>query len=58
MSDSIQELYGRKGRTITDRDAQDITRVEELSYDLKTSDVMSRDIKCLTPTDTMRAVVD
>jgi CBS domain-containing protein/anti-sigma regulatory factor (Ser/Thr protein kinase) len=54
MSDTLQQLYGRKGRTFTDRDAQDITRVEELSYDLKTSDVMSRDIKCLSPDDTMQ----
>jgi CBS domain-containing protein/anti-sigma regulatory factor (Ser/Thr protein kinase) len=58
MSNTIQELYGRRGRNITDRDAQDITRVEELSYDLKISDVMSRDVKSLTPADTMRAVVD
>jgi CBS domain-containing protein/anti-sigma regulatory factor (Ser/Thr protein kinase) len=58
MSETIQELYGRKGRTITDHDAQEITRIEELSYDLKTYDVMSRDLKCLTPTDTMRAVFE
>jgi CBS domain-containing protein/anti-sigma regulatory factor (Ser/Thr protein kinase) len=58
MSDSLQELYGRRGRTITDRDAQDITRVEELSYDLKASDVMSRDVQSLSPKDTMRAVFE
>ena len=58
MNDSIQELYGRKGRVITDRDAQDITRVEELSYDLKISDVMSRELKCLAPSDTMRTVFE
>jgi len=58
MSETIQELYGRKGRTITDHDAQEITRIEELSYDLKTYDVMSRDLKCLAPTDTMRAVFE
>jgi CBS domain-containing protein/anti-sigma regulatory factor (Ser/Thr protein kinase) len=58
MNDTIQELYGRKGRAITDRDAQEITRVEELSYDLKINDVMSRDVRCLTPADTMHAVVD
>ena len=58
MSNTAQELYGRKGRNITDHDAQDITRVEELAYDLKISDVMTREIKCLSPADTMRAVVD
>lgn len=58
MSDTIQEVYGRKGRNITDRDAQDITRVEELSYDLKISDVMSRELKCLSPSDTMRSAFD
>jgi CBS domain-containing protein/anti-sigma regulatory factor (Ser/Thr protein kinase) len=42
---SQQELYGRKGRIITDQDAKDITRVEELSYDLKIGDVMTREIK-------------
>src|SRR5512143_2724792 len=58
MSDTIQELYGRKGRDITDHDAQEITRVEELAYDLKISDVMTRDIKSLSPSDPMRSVVD
>lgn len=58
MSDTIQELYGRKGRNITDHDAQEITRVEELAYDLRIADVMTRDIKSLPPTDTMRSVVD
>ena len=58
MSDTIQELYGRKGRNITDHDAQEITRVEELAYDLKIADVMTRDIKSLSPANTMRSVVD
>jgi CBS domain-containing protein/anti-sigma regulatory factor (Ser/Thr protein kinase) len=42
---SKQELYGRKGRIITDQDAKDITRVEELSYDLKIGDVMTTELK-------------
>src|SRR5436190_15016416 len=58
MSDTIQELYGRKGRTVTDRDAQEITRVEELAYDLKISEVMTRDVKSLSPGDTMRSMID
>lgn len=48
-----QELYGRSGRIITDRDAQDITRVEELSYDLKICEVMTQEVKTLTPEHTM-----
>ncbi|HEX7975312.1 MAG TPA: CBS domain-containing protein [Anaerolineales bacterium] len=46
---SIQEIYGRKGRIITDADAKDITRVEELAYDLKIGDVMSQDVKYVPP---------
>ena len=33
-------MHGRRGRPITDHDAHEINRVEELSYDLKTRDVM------------------
>lgn len=58
MSSTLQELYGRKGRTVTDRDAQEITRLEEVSYELRTADVMNRDLKCLAPTDTMRALFE
>ena len=46
---STQELYGRRGRIITDQDAKDITRVEELAYDLKIGDVMTREVKTLSP---------
>lgn len=49
MTSTYQELYGRKGRIVTDKTAHNITRVEELSYDLKIGDVMSRDIKTATP---------
>lgn len=58
MSNTLQESQGRKGRTITDQDAHDITRVEELSYDLKIADVMSREIRSLTPNQTMRDLFD
>jgi CBS domain-containing protein/anti-sigma regulatory factor (Ser/Thr protein kinase) len=44
-----QELYGRKGRVVTDQDAHEISRVEELSYDLKVRDVMTRTVKTVTP---------
>jgi CBS domain-containing protein/anti-sigma regulatory factor (Ser/Thr protein kinase) len=45
---SIQELHGRRGRTITDQNAQEITRVEELAYDLKVRDVMTQELHTVT----------
>jgi CBS domain-containing protein/anti-sigma regulatory factor (Ser/Thr protein kinase) len=44
-----QEKHGRHGRRITDQDAHEISRVEELSYDLKIRDVMTADLKTATP---------
>ena len=44
-----QEIYGRRGRPITDQDAHDISRVEELSYDLKIHEVMSTELRTATP---------
>lgn len=44
-----QEIYGRRGRPITDQDAHDISRVEELSYDLKIREVMSTDLRTVSP---------
>jgi CBS domain-containing protein/anti-sigma regulatory factor (Ser/Thr protein kinase) len=44
-----QEKHGRHGRPITDQDAHDISRVEELSYDLKIHEVMTADVKTATP---------
>jgi len=58
MSNTLQELYGRKGRAVTDRDAHDIPRVEELAYDLKVEEVMSRAVYWLTPRQTMQDVFD
>jgi len=46
---SLQELEGRKGRTVTDQDAREISRVEELSYDLKVSETMTREVKSVAP---------
>lgn len=46
---SLQESQGRQGRTITDKDAKEISRVEELSYDLKINDVMTREVKSVSP---------
>jgi CBS domain-containing protein/anti-sigma regulatory factor (Ser/Thr protein kinase) len=44
-----QEIHGRHGRPITDQDAHEINRVEELSYDLKIREVMSSAVKTATP---------
>jgi CBS domain-containing protein/anti-sigma regulatory factor (Ser/Thr protein kinase) len=35
---------------ITDQEAQQITRTEELAYELKVDEVMTREVKCLEPT--------
>jgi CBS domain-containing protein/anti-sigma regulatory factor (Ser/Thr protein kinase) len=42
-------MHGRHGRPITDHDAHEISRVEELSYDLKIREVMTAEIKTATP---------
>lgn len=44
-----QEPQGRQGRVVTDDEATEISRVEELSYELRISDTMTRDVKCATP---------
>ncbi len=44
-----QEVHGRRGRPITDQDAHEINRVEELSYDLKIHEVMTAVLKTVTP---------
>jgi CBS domain-containing protein/anti-sigma regulatory factor (Ser/Thr protein kinase) len=44
-----QETHGRRDRLITDRDAQKISRVEELSYDLKVQEVMTVKIHTVSP---------
>ncbi len=58
MSNTLQETQGRKGRPITDNDAQDITRIEELSYDLRIFEVMSREVFTLAPAQTMREGIE
>lgn len=44
-----QEVHGRRGRHITDQDAHEINRVEELSYDLKIREVMVAALKTASP---------
>jgi len=43
---------------ITDKDAREISRVEELSYDLKISEVMTRDVKTVSPEMPMSSVLE
>lgn len=44
-----QEIHGRRGRPITDQDAHEINRVEELSYDLKIHEVMTKNLHTARP---------
>ena len=44
-----QEIQGRQSREVTDEEAREISRVEELSYELRISDTMTRDVKTCTP---------
>jgi CBS domain-containing protein/anti-sigma regulatory factor (Ser/Thr protein kinase) len=48
----------RKGRAITDGAAGVISRVEELAYELTIAEVMSRDLKVVSPGDKMEDVLD
>ena len=57
MTDS-QPLPGPKIRIITDQDAREISRVEELSYDLKVSETMTSDVKCVSPDQTLSSVLE
>jgi len=43
------ELHGRKGTLVTDATAHDITRVEELAYDIRIEEVMTTDVHTLSP---------
>lgn len=48
----------QKDKLITDKAAENITRVEELAYELKIDEVMSREIYQATPDMEMQAVLD
>jgi CBS domain-containing protein/anti-sigma regulatory factor (Ser/Thr protein kinase) len=49
---------GRRGQVLTDGTAGLITRVEELAYELKIKEVMTTDVKVVTPNETMSYVLD
>lgn len=55
---STQQLKGRHGRIITDQDAREISRVEELSYELKISEAMTRDASTIGPDAPVSAVLE
>ncbi len=55
---STQELQGRKGHIITDQDAREISRVEELSYDLKVNETMTQTVKTVTPEQPLSSVLE
>lgn len=55
---NFQELHGRKGRVVTDKSAQEITRVEQLAYHLKINDVMTRDLVTVTPDMNMASLLE
>lgn len=48
----------RKNIIIDDHVAEDITRVEELSYELKIAEVMTRDVLFISPDMTMQDVIE
>lgn len=58
MADSPEELSAHKGRVITDHEAKEITRVEELAYDLKISDVMTAKVRSVSPGMHMSELLD
>ena len=47
-----------QGRTITDQEAQSITRVEELAYELRVQEVMTADLKALPPDQPMSTALE
>ncbi|HTX91602.1 MAG TPA: CBS domain-containing protein [Anaerolineales bacterium] len=54
----MPSLQSKQGRVITDQDAREISRVEELSYDLKISETMTRDVKTTSPGAHMAAILE
>lgn len=53
-----QQIRGRHGRPITDHDAHEINRVEELSYDLKIREVMTTELRTASPDMPISSVLD
>jgi CBS domain-containing protein/anti-sigma regulatory factor (Ser/Thr protein kinase) len=53
-----QETHGRRDRSITDQDANDISRVEELAYELKVHEVMTANLYTVSPEMPLSKVLD
>jgi CBS domain-containing protein/anti-sigma regulatory factor (Ser/Thr protein kinase) len=54
----MQSNNSAQGPTITDKQAQSITRVEELAYELRVQEVMTGDLKALSPDMTMSEALE
>jgi anti-sigma regulatory factor (Ser/Thr protein kinase)/CBS domain-containing protein len=54
----MEQGIGNKGHVLTDKDAESITRVEELAYELKIDQVMTRKLQSLTPEIKMSEALD
>jgi anti-sigma regulatory factor (Ser/Thr protein kinase)/CBS domain-containing protein len=52
-----EHLYGQGDRELTDKTVRGISRVEELSYDLKVRDVMARELTTIAPAGEMAQVL-
>ena len=47
--------HPQKKRIITDQEAENISRVEELAYEIKVSEVMTNNLFCFSPDGKMAA---
>lgn len=54
----METVEPRKNRIISDQEAENVTRTEELAYEIKVEEVMTRSIKSVKPDDTMQAILD
>lgn len=54
----MKDLSNLKGHFITDKIVEEISRVEELAYELKVSEVMTREPKVITDTMSMEDVLE
>lgn len=48
----------RKNRIISDQEAENVTRTEELAYEIKVEEVMTRNIRSVKPDDSMQSILD
>ena len=48
----------QRKRIISDQEAENISRVEELAYEIKVNEVMTSDLVCFSPNDSMQEVLE